>query len=372
MKLAFWGCVGLIGYAYLGYPLWLYLRSRWRPKSVRAARITPTVSIVMTAYNEASALPEKLRNLVRLNYPEDRLEVIVVSDGSTDTTNQILAAHASEHFRFLALSENEGKASALNRGIEMARGDIVVFTDARQFIDCDAVLRLVANFADSSVGCVSGELTLVEPRRGGLRGEGLGLYWRIEKKIRKWESATSSVVGATGALYAVRKELLVPLPAGTLLDDVYLPFHVARQGKRVVFEPRARAFDALAPWQREFRRKLRTLVGNYQLVQLAPWLLTRGNPVRFEFVSHKLLRLVVPFALATIFAGSVSLKGTFYGLAAVLQSVFYGLAGMAVIRPRLGIFSRVAEIALAFVVLNTAAALALVLFLKGKREIWVR
>src|SRR5208337_611205 len=155
------------------------------------------------------------------------------------------------------------------------------FTDARQKIESCALRRLMENFADAEVGCVSGELMLGNPETGEA-GEGMGLYWRVEKKIRELESASGSVVGATGALYAVRRELLVNLPEGTILDDVYIPMQVTRQGKRVVFEPRARAWDSVnLGAEREFARKVRTLSGNYQLLQLAPWLLSGSNPIRF-------------------------------------------------------------------------------------------
>ena len=235
----------------------------------------------------------------------------------------------------------------------------------------DAIRHLVSNFADPSVGCVSGELMLEDPAHGAT-GKGVGIYWALEKKMREWEGASGSMVGATGALYAVRKELLVALPAATLLDDVYLPLHVARQGKRVIFEPRARAFDNVVATEKEFRRKVRTLTGNYQLLRLAPWLLSRENPVKFEFVSHKLFRLWVPFALLALLVSSLCLHGAFYQIMLVLQCVFYSMGAAALLRPRLQFFRRLSEVPLAFLVLNTAAAVALIYFLTGKKEVWVR
>jgi cellulose synthase/poly-beta-1,6-N-acetylglucosamine synthase-like glycosyltransferase len=310
--------------------------------------------------------------LAELNYPPERYEVIVVSDGSSDSTNQILTLQANNRVRVLLVPDRQGKASALNRGIQEAQGEIIVFTDARQIIEPDALSCLVASFADPSVGCVSGELMLGE-RDWAASGDGLGLYWRIEKKIRQWEGASGSVVGATGAVYAARKDLLVPLPAGTLLDDVYLPLHVARQGKRVLFEPRARAWDRPAASLRgEFRRKVRTLTGNYQLLQIAPWLLTRANPVRFEFVCHKLLRLLVPFALTGVLFGSMFLPGVAYKLVLALQLLFYGSTLMVVLQFRLGSAIRLGNTAIAFVVLNAAAFVALFCFLTGKKDLWVR
>jgi cellulose synthase/poly-beta-1,6-N-acetylglucosamine synthase-like glycosyltransferase len=260
----------------------------------------------------------------------------------------------------------------LNDGIAMSQGELVMFTDARQKVEPEALRILAENFSDPEVGCVSGELMLGD-RDSGEAAEGLSLYWRVEKKVRELEAASGSVVGATGALYAVRRELLSSLPEGTILDDVYIPMEVAAQGKRVVFEPRARAWDqADLGAGREFGRKVRTLSGNYQLLQLAPWLLSRRNPIRFEFVSHKLLRLVVPFALVIAFATSALLPGTFYRVLWFLQAAFYCLSLVALLRLDLGLFSRGANAALTFVVLNTAAMVAFANFVSGRKSVWLR
>ena len=296
----------------------------------------------------------------------------MVSDGSTDATNEILSQYASnQQVRVVLNLESRGKASGLNDAIEVARGEVIVFTDARQIIESKAVRLLAENFADPEVGCVSGELMLGDPDAGEA-AKGLGLYWVIEKKIRELESACGSVVGATGALYAVRRRLLVPVPPETILDDVYLPMQVVRQGARVIFEPRARAWDKpdLGPG-REFARKVRTLSGNYQLVQLAPWLLSRDNPIRFQFVSHKLMRLMVPFALVLAFLTSALLSGSVYTVALVAQLAFYGLSLLAVARLK-GPVARAADAAFTFVVLNTAAIVAFANFITGRRAVWGR
>ncbi len=372
MKWVFWLSVLLIGYSYAGYPLWLYLRSRLRALPVRREPIFPFLSIVLAVRNEAETLPGKLKNLEELDYPSDRFEIVVVSDGSTDGTNSLLEARASERLHPVICTEHAGKASCLNLGIQAARGEIVMFTDARQILERDSASKLVARFADPAVGCVSGELMLGEPDPAD-RHEGVGMYWKMEKKIREWEGAAGSVVGATGAIYAVRKKYVVPLPAGTILDDVYLPLHVARQGGRVVFEPGARAWDNFTESPgREFRRKVRTLTGNYQLLQLAPWLLTRENPIRFEFISHKLLRLCVPFALAGVLISSLMLDAVYYRWAAMAQVVFYSLGALAFVHLRLGLLGRVASMVFSFLLLNTAAVVALVNFVTRKKEVWVR
>jgi cellulose synthase/poly-beta-1,6-N-acetylglucosamine synthase-like glycosyltransferase len=339
---------------------------------VRRASITPNVTILLAVHNEEKYLPAKLHNLAALDYPAEHVEVIVVSDGSTDKTNKILGAWENPKRRTVILPDHRGKAAALNHGVAEVKGDIIVFTDARQTIASDALKYLVANFADPSVGCVSGQLIIGKDPRF-VSSQGVGLYWRLEKKIRHWEGLAGSTVGATGALYAVRRNLLSPLPQETILDDVYIPFQVVRQGQRVVFEPRALVWDDPKPRPKlEFRRKVRTLTGNYQLLQLAPWVLTASNPLRLQFVCHKLLRLLVPFALAGLLLSTFWLREGIYELALVLQVVFYALAAMSVFRGRAGVVSRVADISLTFIVLNTAAAVAFVCFITGRKAVWVR
>ena len=372
MKWVFWLSVLFIGYSYAGYPLWLFLRSRVRTIPARHEPILPFMSIVMAVRNEAEFLPRKLKNLAELDYPAERYEIIVASDASTDSTNALLTAQAGDRLRSILCAEHAGKASALNQALRAAQGEVVLFTDVRQMLERESARLLVARFADPEVGCVSGELMLGEPTATD-RHEGVGLYWKMEKKIREWEGNSGSVVGATGAIYAVRKRYIVPLPVGTILDDVYLPMQVVRQGGRVVFEPGARAWDNFTESPgREFRRKVRTLTGNYQLLQLAPWLLTRENPIRFEFISHKLLRLCVPFALAGARIGSLLIAHPYYRAIAVAQLVLYSLALIALIRPAPRMLGRLGNLVFSFLMLNTAAVVALVNFLTGKKEVWVR
>jgi poly-beta-1,6-N-acetyl-D-glucosamine synthase len=373
MKWVFWGAIGIICYTYVGYAGWLWLRGRWRPRPVRARAYTPTLSIVMVVRNEAKILEGKLRNLRRLNYPEDLVEIIVVSDGSTDDTNDILSQWATApRLRAILAPRGRGKAAGLNDAIKAAGGEVVVFTDARQRIELDALRLLVENFADPAVGCASGELMLGDPNSGEA-ARGMGLYWRIEKKIRELEAASGSVVGATGAMYAVRRNLLVAMPPETILDDVYIPMHVSRQGARVVFDPRAHVWDLPdLGTDREFARKVRTLGGNYQLLQLAPWLLTSANPLRFEFVSHKLLRLAAPFALAVVLAASFLLPQPVYRIAFGLQCSFYGLSLLSMVRLKRGPLAGMADAAFTFVVLNMAAAVAFANFVTGRKTVWIR
>jgi len=377
MKYIFWIASVLVGYSYLGYPAWLWLRSRWSPRPARRSSgpssATPTVSAVMVVRNEESVIARKLDNLLTLDYPQGNLEAIVVSDGSSDRTPAILAGYARDsRVRALMKPEPHGKAAGLNDAIQLATGEVLLFTDARQQIESGALRFLIENFADPDVGAASGELMLGDPASGET-GKGMGLYWRIEKEIRELESASGSVVGVTGAIYCARRNLIEPLPEGAILDDVLLPMQVVRQGFRVIFDSRARAWDA--PYLgkgREFSRKVRTLTGNYQLLQIAPWLLSSQNAIRFEFVSHKLLRLASPFALLALLIASMFLPQPFYRAVLASQLAFYALSLAALAGVRIGPLSRIADPARTFVILNSAALVAFVNFVTGRKAIWVR
>jgi biofilm PGA synthesis N-glycosyltransferase PgaC len=373
MRWVFWIAAATIGYAYAGYPLWLWVRAHLRPWPVRRATGEFNVSVLMVVRNEEEVLRDKLRNVLELDYPVERCQIVVVSDGSTDGTETILREHAHDprvHVMFNQLAC--GKACGLNDGMKLTTGDVIVFTDARQKIERDAVRLMMENFADAEVGAVSGELMLGSPEIGE-NASGVGLYWQIEKRMRELEAASGSVVGATGALYAVRRELVAEVPPDTILDDVFIPMNVVRQGFRVVFDPRAKAWDSPdLGTEREFRRKVRTLTGNYQLLQLAPWLLSGKNAIRFEFVSHKLLRLLVPFALMALLPASWFPQGLFYRTAFWSQMGFYGLSILGSTGWKLGPISRLAGTAFTFIALNTAALVAFVNFVTGHKTVWMQ
>ena len=389
IKYIFWIAAALVGYSYLGYPAWLWLRSRWSPRPVRRSSgqssgrssgqssAVPAVTAVMVVRNEEAVIARKLENLLTLDYPHAKLDLVVVSDGSSDRTPAILADYAGDarartRLRTLIKPASEGKAAGLNDAIKLATGEVLLFTDARQQIEARALRLLIENFADPDVGAASGELMLGDPTSGET-GEGMGLYWRMEKKIRELESASGSVAGATGAIYCARRTLLDPLPAGTILDDVLLPMQIVRRGSRVIFDARARAWDSPDLGEgREFSRKVRTLSGNYQLLQLAPWLLSSQNAIRFEFITHKLSRLAVPFALLALLIASIFLPQPFYRAALGAQLAFYALSLAALAGVKIGPLSRIADPARTFVVLNSAAIVAFINFVTGRKAIWVR
>jgi biofilm PGA synthesis N-glycosyltransferase PgaC len=370
VKLLFWLSIALISYAYFLYPGWLFLRSRLHPRLVRSKPFFPKISIVIAVRNEGKYLEPKLQNLRQLDYPEELIETLFVSDGSTDHTNDILSNLSGPRVRSILLPAHGGKAEALNRAFEVANGDIIVFMDARQSVAADSLKTLVESFADPTVGCVSGALILGDGEETSPRG--VGSYWKMEKAIRYWESTGGSAVGATGAFYAVKRGLIPHLPAGLILDDVFIPMEVARRGARVIFEPRALVWDRLPPNpKQEFRRKVRTLFGNYQLLRISPWLFTAANPLRVEFVSHKVCRLAVPFALIGMILSSVFLSGFIYRLPLAAAVGVGALGVLSFVRVPLGAASRLTDLALAFVLLNTAAIVAFFYFAVGKKRVWI-
>ncbi len=358
LETCFWLLLACVVYTYVLYPLFLVL-ARPRGSSGRSTAPLPgAVSIVVAARNEEGRIGRRVRELLDLIGASGlEGEVIVVSDGSTDGTACVARSFTKEAVRVVELPEREGKASALTKGCALARHDVLVFADARQSWAPDALRLLLENFTDPSVGAASGDL-VVESGPGALAG--VGAYWRYEKCLRRLESRLYSTVGVTGAICAVRRELFRPIPPGTLLDDVYWPLRVAMQGYRVVHDSRARAYDRLPEKVRdEFRRKVRTLTGNFQLLTLLPEaLLPWRNPVWFQFLSHKVLRLVVPWALLGTLALSAALGSAWvYAAAFWAQAAFY-LLGLAGISPGIGKRLRPASAAASFVVLNAAAWLA--------------
>jgi cellulose synthase/poly-beta-1,6-N-acetylglucosamine synthase-like glycosyltransferase len=369
MRLLFWLCFALIAYAYVGYAVWLLLRTRLLgTRPVQKQYFTPAISVVIAARNEEANLPAKLENLRCMDYPPDCLEVVIASDGSTDRTADILRDHSSA-IRPVILRESNGKACALNEAVRRSTGEMLVFLDARQYVEPDAVSELISCFADPTVGAVSGELLLEDSE--GKSEDALGIYWKIEKIVRKLESASGSVVGVTGAIYAIRRELYTEIPAGTILDDLFVPMNVARMGRRVIFQPSAIARDRLFSAKgKEFSRKVRTLTGNYQLLRLAPWLLSPANPLLFRFVSHKLLRLLVPFLLLLMLIASAMAGGSFYRTIFCLQVIFYVAAVFGTLIPSVKQFKPVG-IASTFVMLNAAAALAFYNFAAGRKKVWL-
>jgi cellulose synthase/poly-beta-1,6-N-acetylglucosamine synthase-like glycosyltransferase len=293
---------------------------------VRKAPCEPTVSIILAVHDEREHVERRLLNCLELEYPKHKLQIVVSLDGPTDGTDVLVSSFKDRGIEVVHGRHHQGKAAALNRAVAQARGDILLFADARQTFARDVVRELTSNFADPDVGVVSGELLLLDERRRE-SAEGAGLYWRYEKTLRSMESSIHSMLGATGAVYAMRRELFAPLPEGTILDDVLLPMRAVLKNRRAVLDRAARAFDAIpASPETEYRRKVRTLTGNYQLIMqlpelLAPW----RNPVFLQFVSHKVGRLVTPYFLIALLVSNAFLLHGLYLVPFALQTAWYVL-----------------------------------------------
>ena len=368
----FWAALVLTVYIYLGYPMWMYLRSRLHPRKWRQAAITPSVSVILAVYNGAAVLRQRIDQLLSLDYRRNLMEIIVVSDGSTDGTGDILTSLGQATVKPILFPERRGKAAAVNCGIQHATGDILLFVDIRPQLDRSALAFLLSNFADPNVGCATGELVLRDD--GDDQGAKLvgGLYWRYEQWIRKCESQVDSPLGVFGGFYAIRRNLARALPEATILDDMLQPLSVVRQGYRSVLDCRALVYDV---WPKtlkgEFTRKVRTLAGNFQLVQLAPWLLSGENRLRFELISHKLLRLFVPLLLALLLGTSALLasRSQWYAIVLVVQLFLYAIATFGASR-RFPMLARIAAAARAFCMMNLAVVIGFEKFLFTQGPLW--
>lgn len=363
----FWFFLAVIFYAYAGYPCLVWFASLLFRKGVKKGPYEPSVSLILSAYNEEGAIERKLLNLLNLDYPEDKLEILVGSDGASDQTDQVVARFRSPRIRFFRFVANLGKPHVLNMLAQEARSPILVFTDARQELDRGSIRALVENFHDPEIGGVSGELHFVKNSKVAM-SRGMNAYWNYEKFLRKCESAVASALGATGALYAVRRRLYRPIPWDMLVDDMYLPLSIVAKGYRVIFDSWAKVFDEPSKaGGQELKRKVRTLAGNFQIFQIFPELLNPfKSPVAWQLFSHKFLRLIVPYLLfVLLFINAFLLNHSFYRGVFILQILFYSLALIeAVQKTRKGI----GFIPYTFCLLNYSALVALFRFLKGKQK----
>jgi len=298
MKYLFWGCLGLIAYTYLIYPALVMAFARLFPRSYQKDdSMRPSVSMLVSAYNEEDVIQQKLENCLQIEYPQDRIEFLLGSDGSSDGTNAVLEGINPPRFRTFLFPEREGKSAVINRLLPEAKGEIILFSDANSMYCPDAVNKLVRHFSDPAVGGVCGKLRLIDPQ-GTAGGDGEGLYWRFENAIKRAEGALHSVVSANGAIFTVRKELLDPLPTHTAMnDDLLITMQIMKKGKRVIYEPGAVAEENTSPSMgKEFERKIRISSCNYPVL---PWLFRHFRPRHaysgWALFSHKFLRWSVPF-----------------------------------------------------------------------------
>jgi cellulose synthase/poly-beta-1,6-N-acetylglucosamine synthase-like glycosyltransferase len=357
----------LLAYVFAGYPLLLGYLARRYAKPIRKREQFKTVSVLIAVHNGERFLAAKLDSVLALHYPKKLLEILVLSDGSTDGTEAIARQYEPRGVTLLVMPKG-GKPAALNAGIAHSHGEILVLTDVRQVLEPDSVAHLVACFADASVGVVSGDLLM--RRSDQLEQRSFPIYWRYERWIRKQQGKLDSMLGATGPFYSMRRELAVRMPEDTLLDDMYLPLAAFFRGYRLIVDEDARALDYVPPLKAEFGRKVRTLAGNFQIMRQYPALWSFRNRMLFHFLSHKVGRLALPYLFLLLLILGFLLPG-YWAWAAVLAQVgFYLLAAVDPMVPQTWLLKRLSSPARAFVLLVAAALFALAIFFVPPRKLW--
>ena len=367
----FWASAAIVGYTYVGFPLVVLVRGRLRPTPYRAADITPTVSLLVAAHNEARGIARKLENALALDYPADRLDIVVASDGSNDDTEAIVATFVGRGIRLLQLPR-QGKALALNAAVAASTGEILVFSDANSLYAADAVRRLVRPFADPSVGGVAGNQRYRPGSASDATTAGEQVYWDFDRLLKEAESRAGSTISATGAIYAIRRTLFRGVPVG-VTDDFAVSTSVIEQGYRLVFAPDALAWEPVASsgsmeWDRKVRIMTRGLRGVFERRALL-------NPTRYGFysvqlVSHKVLRRMtgIPLIVLALLSPALWRRGRVYRLATVLQSAFYLLGIVGLVLGQRGIARhRLLAAPSFFITVNAAAMTALWNIVRGRK-----
>ena len=358
---------GAILYVLAGYPLLLARIARRQVRTIQKDSAQRTVSVVIAVRNGEKFLQAKLNSVLAADYPRHLMQIMVISDGSDDRTDEIARSFAGHGVAFFR-NERKGKPAAVNTGIANSTGEILILTDVRQTLDPSSIRNVVACFGDPVVGAVSGELSI----RQGLSAEeaDTGLYWRYEVFIRKQMSRVDSTFGTNGPFYAMRRSLAVTIPEDTLLDDVYLPLAAFFRGYRLILEESAKAFDYPTDLTSEFQRKVRTQAGLYQILQFYPELLSSSNRMRIHFLSAKFGRLLMPFFLILVALSSLGLQRPFREIAIICQTLFYLTALVDQWVPQRSAFKRISSPVRTFVVLMAAAFMALKIFFVSPRALW--
>jgi len=367
----------LVLYTYFLYPAILFLTGKIVPRRKRNTRpdYLPKVSLLIAAYNEEKVIREKVENSLNIDYPREKIEIIVASDGSDDRTNEIVSSYREKGVKLFAYKSRRGKMELINKSIPKTEGKIVVLSDANTMYQPQTIKELVKHFPDPQIGCVCGELKLHSPG-GNSTGDGEELYWRYETFLKRFEGARGALLGANGGIYAIRRELFEPLPAEVIIDDFVIPMKIAAKGYQVIFEPRAIASEETCGNIRdEFTRRVRIGAGNFQAIGLTSRLL---NPFRgfiaFAYWSHKIIRWFVPFLLIIMFSLNIFLlRYPFYLLIFILQGVFYLSAATGFITERIGLKKNIFYIPLYFVAMNASFLLGFFRFVTGKQKVtWQR
>jgi biofilm PGA synthesis N-glycosyltransferase PgaC len=362
MIYVFWICTFVFLYAYLIYPIIVHRIAKKQVINKCNNKVAfddlPEITVVMGVYNGEFEIIGRLNNIFESNYPKEKIHVIVVSDGSTDGTVEAVNMYPEVNVLLIESEKNVGKAGALNLAYPNIKTDLVAFCDIRQSFCENALIELVQSFDEDSVGAVTGNLII---RNDDDNAESdPGLYWKYEKWIRDNEGKIRSLVGVTGAIYMARTKLLpLSLPDDTILDDMFVPLSIVKAGYNVKMANEAYAFDvSSATIKEEFHRKVRTLAGNFQLMRILPWVNSLRNPLVIQWLSHKIARLMVPYALIGIMISSIFLEGVIYDLAFIAQVIFYTYGAVSYSVMKENIKPPLGSVIVNFITLNYAALLA--------------
>ena len=369
-QIVFWASLAMLAYVYVGYPLVVYLVSALFPRRIKRGEIEPSVTILITAFNEEQDIRQKLENTLKIEYPADKLEILVASDGSTDRTDAIAREFASSGVRLFRQEGRVGKTVTQNNAVECASGEIILFSDATTVYDPDVLRKVLPSFADDTVGCVAGRLLYVDAAETNV-GKGARSYWNYETFIKIAESSACSLIGASGCLYAVRKAAYQPMYAEACSDFLICTI-LYRQGLRSVFEPSAVCFeDTNRRPGDEMQMRVRVISQTFTDL----WRnLDMMNPIRsgfyaFQLISHKVLRYAVPILLFTLFVSNLLLSGgsIFFSVLFAAQVLFYLMALVGWVLEKLGIRLTFLAIPLYFVLANLASVIAFYRFIRGAR-----
>lgn len=369
MEVVFWVLGGVIVYVYAGYPLLLALLSRvGARRRINTGVDEPAVTLIISAFNEADVIAEKIRNSLAIDYPREKLEVIVISDASDDGTDSIVEQFASEGVRLVRMNDRGGKTLGLNAGVASASGEVVVFSDANAMYLPDALRKMIRNFSDPEVGAVVGESTYADAEGGAQKSE--SLYWKYETGIKELETRIGSTVGGDGAIYAIRRKLYRDMRADALSDFVN-PMQIVMAGYRCIYEPEARSVeDAAEGFEKEFRRKVRIVNRAWRATWTVPALL---NPFRYgwfslQLLSHKLLRWLMPLFLIAFFVANLVLlnRGPLYTSIFVVQCILYALAAIGFFGRRRASMPRAIYVPYYFCLVNVASAKGIIEAYRGR------
>lgn len=381
LQLLFWVFLFIIFYTYVGYGLVLFLLIKLKRISNPGKpllyslneKLLPEVTLLVAAFNEEDYITEKIKNSIALNYPQDKLKFLFVTDGSDDTTPDLVRKYSE--IKLLHEPIRKGKIAAVERAMHFVESEIIVFTDANTMLNRDAVLNMVRHYADPTVGAIAGEKRIFVQDKDNASGAGEGFYWKYESKLKAWDSELYSVVGAAGELFSIRKHLFEPVPADTLIEDFYLTLTIAKKGFRVIYEPYAYAMEGpSASVKDELKRKIRIAAGGIQAIVRLKALLNifKYGILSFQYISHRVLRwTITPIALLLVFFINIPLAidNLFYSFILGCQLVFYLLSSVGYILAKKDIKIKALFVPYYFCMMNYAVFRGMIRYFKGSQSV---